>query len=135
MGFARAAGTLLMMGRWGVEEQVDEAEAEGVGDGRRGGLREGRALLLLLLLRRRRRCLQACIACLGLQEAGEPSGSRSCSCLLAYSLPADRYLHENEIVVIPEDAFLYNTALVYLCVAGAGWRFHGLGEGRGVGGC
>ena len=86
MGFARAAGTLLMMGRWG-EEEVDEAEAEaeGVGDGRRGGLREGRALLLLLW---RRRCLQACIACLGLQEAGEPSGSRSCSCLLAHSPPA-----------------------------------------------
>ena len=90
MGFARAAGTLLMMGRWGEEEEVDEAEAEaeGVGDGRRGGLREGRALLLLLLLLRRRRCLQACIACLGLQEAGEPSGSRSCSCLLAHFPPA-----------------------------------------------
>ena len=91
MGFARAAGTLLMMGRWGDEEEVDEAEAErlrGVGDGRRGGLREGRALLLLLLWRRR--CLQACIACLGLQEAGEPSGSRSCSCscLLTHSPPA-----------------------------------------------
>ena len=78
-----------------------------------------RALLLLLLLRRRR----ACIAYGAAGGAVEPSGSRSCSCMLAYSLPAGRDLESNEIVVIPEDAFRYNTALVTLCVAGAGWRF------------
>ena len=50
--------------------------------------------------------------------------------MLAYSLPARRYLHYNEIVVIPEDAFRYNTELRRLCVAGVGWGFHGLCEDR-----
>ena len=88
-------------------------------------------MLLLLLLRRRRGCLQACMP--GAEAAG---GALWFSLMLAYSLPAGGRLDNNEIVVIPEDAFRYNTALKGdmfapgLCVAGAGWL---LCEGRGVG--
>ena len=46
------------------------------------------------------------------------------------SRPAGRDLRYNEIVVIPEDAFRYNTALEQLCVGLDGGSFHG-GGGEG----
>ena len=125
MGFARAAGTLLMMGRWGDEEEVDEAEAEG---GRRWAAWrvEGGGLgLVVVFVAVAAAAVPAGLHCMPGAAGGGGAlwFSLMLMLLLAYSLPARRELQGNAIVVIPEDAFRYNTALVFLCVAGAGWRF------------
>ena len=113
----------MMMGRWGDEVEVDEAEAEG---GRRWAawrVEGGEGLVVVAVAAAAAAVVPAGLYCMPGAAGGGGALWFSLMLMLAYSLPAGRYLSVNEIVVIPEDAFRYNTALTRLCVAGAGWRF------------
>ena len=51
---------------------------------------------------------------------------------LMHVSPHGRDLRDKKVEEIPEDAFSGLSELKELCVAGVGWRFRGLSEGRGA---